>query len=127
MGRVVTIFLRALRCLFALAGASMIGAAVYMTVDPTSVMSAAEPIPPLAKLIAGNLVWCCIGIPLLLPTKWLFGRGRWPMLLVGFLLWFGPMGIEGDHDYGWLIRFFASLVAVSVLSVWKTIFALTQT
>jgi len=78
------------------------------------------------RMVAPFFVWFCIGIPPLLPVKWLFGGGRWSMLLVGIALWFGPMWLEGDHDYGFILRFFASLVAVSVLLVWKTVFALTQ-
>ena len=35
-------------------------------------------------------------------------------------------GLWQPTDYGYLIRFFASLVAVSVLLVWRTVFALTR-
>jgi len=72
------------------------------------------------------VVWFCIGIPPLLPIAWLFGRGRWLMLAVGAAIWFLPMWLPGDHEFGWLLRFFATVVALSVLFVWKTIFALTR-
>lgn len=80
---------------------------------------------PTTAPIAPSFVWLCVGIPPLLPIGWLFGRGRWPMLAVGLALWSGPHWLEGDAEYGYLIRFFATLVALSVLVVWKTIFALT--
>lgn len=83
-------------------------------------------IPRNALFYAPSVVWFCIGIPPLLPVKWLFGRGRWPMLALGVALWFGPMWLDCDHEYGWLLRFFSTVVALSVLFVWKTIFALTQ-
>lgn len=75
---------------------------------------------------APDVVWLCIGIPLVLPIAFTFGRGRWPLLALGALLWFGPMALDGDHPWGWLIRVFASLVACSVLFVWKTLWSLTQ-
>jgi hypothetical protein len=126
LGKVVRVFLRAARAVLALVGAIVIAGSIYVVLHPETVMSEQEPIPPLPALVAFNLVWWCLGIPFLLPVKFLFGRGRWPLLVVGGALWFGPMLLEGDHSYGYLIRFFASLVAVSVLFVWKSVFALTR-
>jgi len=92
---------------------------VWMPTLDEATATATEPIAP-------SFVWLCVGIPPLLPTGWLFGRGRWLMLAVGLALWGGPHWLEGDAEYGYLIRFFATLVALSVLVVWKTIFALTK-
>jgi hypothetical protein len=126
LGKVVRLLLLAFRAATVGAALVALGYGLIHMADPPRDMSAGTgeigaPLP-----IAPYFVWLCIGIPPLLPIRWLFGRGRWPMLVVGAALWCGPMGLEGDHEYGWLIRFFASLVAVSVLLVWKTIFALTQ-
>ena len=88
-------------------------------------MSEHEPIPPLPHRIANNLVWVCVGLPLVLPSRWLFGTGRWKALAVGLLLWFGPMLIDGDHAYGFLIRMFASFVACATLLILRTLRTLT--
>jgi len=126
LGKVVRCGLLALRGLFLLGGLAAIAGAVYLTFEPAAGASEPAPIPPLATRVATSTVWWCLGVPLLLPTGWLFGRGRWPMLAAGLALWFGPCWLEGDHSYGFVIRFFASFVAVSVLLVWRAVFALTR-
>lgn len=129
--KVARFALLAFRVATVTAGAVAIGFAGARIVDPPMVEEwgiigiTPGPIGKTLEPIAPYFVWLCIGIPPLLPTRWLFGRGRWLMLLVGVALWFGPSRLEGDSDYGYIIRFFASLVAVSVLLVWKTVFALT--
>ena len=132
LGKLVRRALLAFRGATALAGAAAIGYAAvkfadpppvtlpdYGTITPSPVGEAPGPIAPF-------FVWLCIGIPPLVPTRWLFGRGRWPMLLVGILLWLVPSRLEGDSDYGYIIRFFASLVAIAVLGVWRVCFGLTR-
>ncbi|HEX5050956.1 MAG TPA: hypothetical protein VFZ65_04220 [Planctomycetota bacterium] len=118
--------LTGLRCLLFVAGLAMIAGAIWVTLHPQDVMSEDEPILPLAQRIAHNLVFVCVGLPLLLPVRWLFARGRWPALGGLAVLWFGPMLLEGDHAYGWLIRFFASFVAFACLLVWRTLSSLSM-
>ena len=126
LGKVVHICLRVLRVFFWLFGAISVASAVYLVGNPEVQQSEPSPLPPLSQLVAHHLTWWCLGIPLLLSADWLFGRGRWLMLGVGLLLWLAPHALPGDHPYGYILRFFASLVAVSVLLVWRTVFALTR-
>jgi hypothetical protein len=66
-------------------------------------------------------VWLCAGLPLLAPVDWLFGRGRWIALAIGAVLWAAPALLPDDHTYGFVLRFFASLVACATLAVWRTV------
>jgi hypothetical protein len=59
-------------------------------------------------------------------TDWLFGRGRWWALGLGASLCFGAVLLPGDHAYGWVLRFFASLIACATLLVWRTVWGLTR-
>lgn len=74
---------------------------------------------------ASGVVWLCVGLPLLARIGWLFGRGRWLALGVGGLLWFGASLLPDDPDYGYVLRFFASLIACLTLLVWRTLWSLT--
>jgi hypothetical protein len=69
-------------------------------------------------------VWLCIGLPPLLPVRWLFSRAGALLVLPGLLLWFGPGQLSDDSDYGYIIRIFATGVALSVLLVWRTVYRL---
>ena len=127
LGKVVQFALLAFRAATVTAGAVALAYGVYGIANPQTVTYIDYiAVGPRLEPIAPYFVWLCVGIPPLLPTGWLFGRGRWAMLLVGLALWLGPHALDGDSDYGYLIRFFASLVAVSVLLVWRTVFALTR-
>jgi hypothetical protein len=70
-------------------------------------------------------VWFAGGLPLLAPIDWILGRGRLVALSVGAFLWFLPSLLAGDQDHGWVLRVFASLVAVATLLVWRTLWRLT--
>lgn len=128
LGKIVRFALVAFRAATVTAGAVAVVHALVGIFAPAVVPGAIgigfDALPTTAP-IAPCFVWLCVGIPPLLPIRWLFGRGRWLMLSVGLALWSVPHWLEGDAEYGYLIRFFASLVALSVLVVWKTIFALT--
>lgn len=126
LGKVVRIGLWTLRGFFWLAGLAALAGSTYLVANPESLVSEPGPVAPLAERVVDGLTWWCLGVPLLLPSRWLVGRARWPMLLAGLALWLGPMFVDGDHRYGFVIRFFASLVAVSVLLVWRTVFSLTR-
>jgi hypothetical protein len=125
LGRLARRFLALLRVLLFVAGIVAIGAACYLTANPPAAVTPHEGIPALQQRIAYNFVWICAGLPLLLPSRWLFGAGRWKALAVGLALWFGPMLLEGDHAYGFLIRMFASFVACMTLVVLRTLRTLT--
>jgi len=125
LGKVVRVGLLALRGVLILAAmAATVVGLIGIVHPPSSIIRLGDGGEPMTRAPMFTLL--CIGIPPLLPIRWLFGRGRWPMLVVGAILWFLPMWLDGDHEYGWLLRFFATVVALSVLVVWKTIFALTQ-
>ena len=125
LGRLAARVLALLRVLLFVAGLVAIAAACYLTASPPAAMTEHTPIPSLQQRIAHNLVWVCVGLPLVLPSRWLFGAGRWQALAIGLLLWFGPMLLDGDHEYGFLIRVFASLVACATLLVLRTLRTLT--
>lgn len=114
LGKVVRIGLRVFR------GATQLAALLGIFYGVSQVLPGTNDSPP----IAPQFVWLCIGIPPLVSTTWLFGPGKWLMLALGLLLWIGPHFLEGDSDYGYILRFFASLVAISVLFVWRTVFDL---
>ena len=71
------------------------------------------------------LVFACAGLPLVLPSATWLGRRWWLALLVGCLLWFLPMLRDSDHRYGFILRFFATLVACATIVVWRTLWRLT--
>jgi hypothetical protein len=115
-----------LRVLAVLVGLAAIGAAVFATLRPETVMSENEPVPPLAQRIANNMAFVCFGLPLLLPVRW-FSRTRLvPLLLAGAAAWFGPSFLPGDQAWGCVLRAFASSVGVVALFLWRTLFGLTQ-
>ena len=72
-----------------------------------------------------DVVWLCLGLPLLPPVDWTFGRGRWLVLAVLAVLVATPVLLGGDDDYGFVIRAFAGLVALASLAVWRTLWKLT--
>ena len=41
-----------------------------------------------------------LGLPLVLPVDWTFGRGRWPLLAIASVLWFAPSAMQDDTEYG---------------------------
>lgn len=87
--------------------------------------SADEVATPGTTVPALGFVWICAGLPLLVPVDWLFGRGRWLALVAGVLLWFGPSMLSADPEYGFVLRFFATLIACVTLLVWRTLWRLT--
>src|SRR5262245_36004903 len=121
LGRLARGVLAMLRLLLFVAGIVAIVLACYLAASPPAPMTPHEAVPPLQQRIAFNFVWVCAGVPLVLPSRWLFRRGRWKALALGLALWFGPMLLDGDHPYGFLIRMFASFVACVTLLVLRTL------
>jgi len=124
LGRVAHFALRVLRWISILAGLVAIAGAIYTVFDPVPVYS--DNIPPTSTVIAHQIVFLCLGLPWVLPVACTLGRGWRIMLAIGTALWFGPMALEGDHDFGFLVRMFASLVAIAVLAVWRTLYGLSN-
>jgi hypothetical protein len=124
LARIARRGLIAARCVLFVAGLGAIAFAVIAAGGHAATAPGAE--DSAAARVAHHAVWVCAGLPLLLRTDWLLGRGRLPMLGVGIVLWFGPAAVDGDHEYGFVLRMFASLVACATLLVWRTVFALTR-
>ena len=76
---------------------------------------------------AHGAVWLCLGFPALLPVDWTFGRGRWLVLAISAVLWFGAMTLPDDHRYGYVLRIVATFVVAATLLVWRTLWRLTST
>lgn len=72
----------------------------------------------------GYYVWLCIGLPAFLPVHWLISWRSALLLIPALALWFGPSQLPEDSDYGYIIRMFATGVAISVLVVWRTVYRL---
>ncbi len=125
LARVARGFLWGVRRLFWLAGAVAIGYGLIGLWQKRTGWSEVTPgqLHPLAHVDA---VWLCVGLPLLVPVDWLFGRGRWWALALLATLWFAPRLLGGDDDFGYLLRIFASGVACASLLVWRTLWRLTK-
>jgi len=78
---------------------------------------------------AAGAVWLTLGLPLVLPADALLSRGRAQvaLLLLSGGLWFGPIALGDDSDYGFVLRLFATLVSFLCLVVWRTLWRLTST
>ena len=83
----------------------------------------------LATPSAAGAVWLTLGLPLALPADLLLNRGRAraALLLTAAGLWFAPMALSDDSDYGYILRMFATLVSFLCLIVWRTLWQLTST
>lgn len=74
--------------------------------------------------IAPEFVWFCPALVLLLPVEWTFFRGRWIVLGLSALLWIVPIWLPGDHEYGYVLRVFGTLIAFLTMLVWRTLWGL---
>ncbi len=126
LGNVARRTLAGLRAVLFVAGVVAVGFAVRtLASTPIDDGSPAAATPSPTGGLFG-MVWLCAGLPLLSPVDWLFGRGRFVALAGAVVLWLGPCLFAHDIDYGWLLRFFASLVAAATLVVWRALWALTK-
>lgn len=77
---------------------------------------------------AAGFVWMTVGLPLALPANMLLNRGlpQFALLLTSVGMWFGPMALGDDSDYGYILRMFATLVSFLCLVVWRTLWRLTD-
>jgi hypothetical protein len=120
LGRLARRVLTMLRLALFVAGLVAIAVACYITASPPE-PAPNEVIAPLQQRIASNFVWVCAGTPLLLPSRWMFRAGWWKALALGLALWLGPMLLDGDHPYGFVIRMFASFVTCVTLLVLRVL------
>lgn len=112
LGRIAARAIRILRRVLWLAGAAAVGYGLWRFLTQSE--------------RAGGFVWICVGLPLLLPIGWTFGRGRWRMLAVAAALVWGPSLLPDDRDHGWILRCFAVLIPCLTLLVWRTVWRLTK-
>jgi len=123
LGRIARGGLWVVRRVFWLAGVAAIAFGVWRTF--TAPIDAAGVVGTTPNAL--GIVWICAGLPAVLRVDWLIGRGRWRALTLGAVLWFGAALLPHDHDFGFLLRVFASLVACLSLLVWRTLWRLTGT
>ncbi|MBL8726558.1 MAG: hypothetical protein JNK49_21125 [Planctomycetes bacterium] len=121
LGRIARGALWTLRGAMVAGGLFALGHATWGWLAPAP---AADPEAPAASL--SGVVWLCIGLPPLLPVRVWFGPWRWPLLAGLALLWFVPTALGPDIEYGWILRTFATGVALSVLLVWRTAIGLVR-
>jgi hypothetical protein len=122
LGKVARIGLAAIRVVFWLAGAVAIAFGIVQLAMPLVFQTAFE----VQSRIARHFVWFCPGLLLVAPVQWTCGRGRWRMLAASALLWFVPIWLPGEVDYGFVLRMFGTLIAFLTLLVWRTLWRLTD-
>ena len=78
---------------------------------------------------ASGAVWLTLGLPLALPADVMLRRSvrQVALLSVSLALWFLPVALGDDSDYGYILRIFATLVAFLSLAVWRTLWRLGDT
>ena len=81
------------------------------------------------SLSASGAVWLTLGLPLALPADVMLRRSMRQVALLGVsvALWFLPITLGDDSDYGYILRIFATLVAFLSLAVWRTLWRLGDT
>ena len=72
-------------------------------------------------------VFACAGAPLVVPSAWWLGRGRWLALGIGLVMVAAPMLHADDHRYGYVLRAFALLTGCLSMVVWRALWRLTRT
>lgn len=124
LGALATVALRALRVLFFAAGAASIGGALWTLVDPHFVY-AQDAVPPLGERVATNATFVCFGLPLVMPHRWTFERGRASLVLlaIAFVLVVAPMLLE-QNPLHFLVRVLACGVGCMPVLVWRLLWNL---
>lgn len=125
LGRLARRFLWCVRGVFLLAGLGFVGFGLTNVLQGRTGLSEVTP----GTMVTDHhidVVWLCLGLPMLPRVDWTFGRGRWLVLAVLAVLVVTPVLLGGDDDYGYIIRAFAGLVALASLAVWRTLWKLTN-
>ena len=124
LGRLARRFLWCARYAFLLAGLGFTGFGLMQLLSGRTGLSEVTP----GAMVTDHhidVVWLCLGLPMLPAVDWTFGRGRWLVLAVLAVLVVTPVLLGGDDDYGYIIRAFAGMVALASLAVWRTLWKLT--
>jgi hypothetical protein len=124
LGRLARRFLWCARYAFLLAGLGFTGFGLMQLLSGRTGLSEVTP----GAMVTDHhidVVWLCLGLPMLPAVDWTFGRGRWLVLAGLAVLVVTPVLLGGDDDYGYVIRAFAGLVALASLAVWRTLWKLT--
>ena len=125
LGRIATRAIWLLRRVLWLGGVAAVGYGVWRCGADAN-WSFVAPYSLLSPPGAAGFVWLCVGLPLLLPVDWTFGRGRGPMLAVATTLVLGPSLLPDDRDHAWILRCFAVLIPCVTVLVWRTVWRLTR-
>lgn len=124
LGRLARRFLRCVRGAFLLAGLGFVGFGLLNLVQGRTGLSEVTP----GTMVTDHhidVVWLCLGLPMLPAVDWTFGRGRWLVLAVLVALVVTPMLLGGDDAYGYILRAFGGLVSLASMAVWRTVWKLT--
>lgn len=124
LGRLARGFLWCVRGAFVLAGLGFVGFGLVQLLSGRTGLSEVTP----GAMVTDHhidVVWLCLGLPMLPPVDWTFDRGRWLVLAGLVVLVVTPMLLGGDDDHGYILRAFAGLVALASLAVWRTLWKLT--
>lgn len=115
--------LRAIRLAGALLGLGVTALVFWQVARETSVWSG-NALPRHEALVHAAL-GCSFGLPLLLPLSWLRRFALWLLPLFA-LLWFGPIWLPDLSPYGFILRLFATVVAITALALWNLLTSLTR-
>lgn len=114
---VVLAALWTLRTIAFAAGLAALTLALVYHDRPPTVTDAEVPKVTLGNVLVGLAT--SFGLPLLLPSRWLRDRRLLAVLLVLAVAWVLPTLRGDDRSHGWLLRAFASLVAIAVMVLWN--------
>lgn len=121
--RASIVVLQAIRLAGGLLGLAVTGLVCWQVVQETSVLSG-NALPRHEALVHAAL-GCSFGLPLLLPLLWLRRLALWLLPLFA-VLWFGPIWLPDLSPYGFILRVFATGVAITALVLWNLLLSLTS-
>jgi len=120
------------RIVLALAGIAAIcygcWQAYYGSAWPLVAPDSEVPTPAGSSPAGSSIVWFTVGLPLVVPADCWLTKNRYRPWLLGIsaVLWFAPSLIGDATQYGYILRMFATLIAVMSLLVWRTLWRLTE-
>jgi hypothetical protein len=125
LGKAALGFLVVLRAVFWSAGVTSLYFGWQMLLFPDSGSAAAGSDWTPSAL---GSIWLSLGIPLVVKADWLLNRcqARRLLILIFILLWFAPMALADDSNYGFILRMFSTMVSFLTMLVWRTLWQLTK-